>query len=126
MKEKLPVIVEDIIKKFPGVWDAYNSLGEAVGEGPLSEREIKLVKLAIAVGAQKQGAVSSHTKRALEAGLSKADLEHVALLGITTIGWPSAVAAYSWVQEKALRCKISTSKSCAPKKVPITVVKKRR
>lgn len=125
MKEKLPGIVEELAKKFPNVWGAYNSLGEAVADGPLSEREVKLVKLAIAVGAQKQGAVHSHAKRAFNAGVNKADLEQVALLGITTLGWPSAVAAYSWITEKLSSSSKGTSaKAVIGKKVPIMTAKK--
>jgi alkylhydroperoxidase/carboxymuconolactone decarboxylase family protein YurZ len=57
------------------------------------------VKLAIAVGAGREGAVHSHVHRGLDAGLTPAELRHVALLAITTIGWPAAVAALSWIED---------------------------
>jgi alkylhydroperoxidase/carboxymuconolactone decarboxylase family protein YurZ len=56
------------------------------------------VKLAIAVGAGKEVTVHSHVRRGLSAGLSREELRHVALMAITTIGWPSAVAAISWIE----------------------------
>ena len=99
--EKLPQIVEDIKRQFPQVWDAYNQLGAAVGEaGPLDAKTARLVKLAIAVGANLQGAVHSHTKRGLSAGLSPQEMRQVALLGMTTVGWPRAVSALSWIEEE--------------------------
>lgn len=120
MKEQLPSIVEELTKKYPGVWEAYNQLGEAVSDGPLSEREIRLVKLAIAIGAQRQGAVHSHANRAIRAGLKQSELEQVALLGITTIGWSGAIAAYSWILDKINGKKGSTlNKKGAPGAKPV-------
>ncbi|MFN8560404.1 MAG: hypothetical protein U0703_01935 [Anaerolineae bacterium] len=50
-----------------------------------------MVKLALAVGAGLEGATHSHTRRGLEQGIDAAALHQVALLGITTLGFPSAV-----------------------------------
>jgi hypothetical protein len=55
--------------------------------------------LAIAVGALREGAVHSHTRRALEAGCTPDELRHVGVLAITTIGFPSTMAAMSWVED---------------------------
>jgi alkylhydroperoxidase/carboxymuconolactone decarboxylase family protein YurZ len=100
-EDQLPPIVQKLQRDQPQVWDAYNRLGEALGQaGPLDARTEHLVKLAIAIGAGLQGAVGSHTRRSLADGLTRAELEHVALLAVTTVGWPSAVAAYSWIEEE--------------------------
>ena len=100
-KDHLPPIVDKIVREHPRLWDAYNQLGKTAAEaGPLDEKTERLIKLAIAVGAGLQGAVGSHVRRGLAAGLTRAELEHVALLGITTVGWPSAVAAYSWIEDE--------------------------
>ena len=46
---------------------AVEALGEATrAAGPLDKKTCTLVKLAIAVGALREGAVHSHTRRALE------------------------------------------------------------
>jgi alkylhydroperoxidase/carboxymuconolactone decarboxylase family protein YurZ len=101
-QETLPPIVDWIAQNHPKIWDAYNQLGEAAAvAGPLDAKTIRLVKLAIAIGAGRQGAVHSHARRGLKAGLSAAELRQVALLAITTIGWPAAVAALSWVEDVA-------------------------
>ena len=79
---------------------AVEALGETTGAaGPLDKKTCVLVKLAIAVGASREGAVHSHTRRALEAGCTPDELRHVGVLAITTIGFPSTMATMSWVED---------------------------
>jgi alkylhydroperoxidase/carboxymuconolactone decarboxylase family protein YurZ len=98
--ESLPPIVEGLTRTHPELWEAYNRLGQAAAEaGPLDAKGVRLVKLAIAVGAGREGAVHSHVRRALGVGLSRDEIRHVAFLAITTVGWPSAIAAFSWIED---------------------------
>ncbi len=104
--ETLPSIVDQFAQRQPKVWDAYNQLGEAVSSaGPLDAKTQRLIKLAIAVGAGREGAVRAHTRRGLRAGLTHQELEHAALLGITTVGWPTAFAAHCWIEEEIAKKK---------------------
>jgi alkylhydroperoxidase/carboxymuconolactone decarboxylase family protein YurZ len=57
------------------------------------------VKLGIAIGGRLEGAVRSHAHRALQAGATPQQIEHVVLLAVTTSGFPTAVAAFTWVEE---------------------------
>ena len=99
--ESLRPIVETFSREHSGVWEAYNRLGVASAiAGPLDKKAERLVKLAIAVGGGLEGAVRSHVRRGLAAGLSRQEMEHVAILGITTVGWPTALAAYSWIADE--------------------------
>ncbi len=62
-------------------------LGQAAaGAGPLDKRAERLVKLAIAVGGGRAGAVHLHVRRALGAGLTREEIRHVTFLAITTVG----------------------------------------
>ena len=98
MTEKLPDIIEGIRAEHPEVWSAYTALEEkAAAAGALDKKTQRLVKLALALGAREQGAVHSHTRRALKQGLTRDELLHVAYLGITTLGWPHATAGRSWI-----------------------------
>lgn len=98
--ESLPPIVESIAQDYPEIWDAYRRLGDASEKaGPLDLKTMRLVKLALAIGAGRQGAVHSHVRRGLKAGLTPAELRQVALLAITTLGWSSSVAALSWIND---------------------------
>ena len=101
LQDQLPEIVQKLAEQHPHVWDAYNKLGQAAAEaGPLDAKTERLVKLALAVGAGLEGAVHSHVRRGLAAGVTPEELQHVALLGMTTVGWPSAIAALSWIREE--------------------------
>ncbi|MBI2485964.1 MAG: carboxymuconolactone decarboxylase family protein [Deltaproteobacteria bacterium] len=100
MSALLPQPLQEFIKKYPDIWQAYENLGDKCHEaGPLDEKTRRLVKLGIAIGARLEGAVHSHTKRALEAGISEEEILHVALLAITTIGFPSTIAATIWIKD---------------------------
>jgi AhpD family alkylhydroperoxidase len=83
-------------KQFPKVFAAYDALGHATAEaGPLDDKTRALVKLAIAVGSQLEGAIHSHTRRAVEAGCTAEEIRHAILLATTTIGFPAMMKALS-------------------------------
>ncbi len=85
---------------YPEVLNAYEQMGDAVhNAGPLDEKTRALIKLAISTGARLEGAVHSHTRKAVKAGASKEELRQVALLSLPTIGLPSMMAALSWIDD---------------------------
>ena len=97
---RLPKAYENFKKTYPKIWQAYDRLGAAVhGGGPLEQKDRELLKLAMAIGARLEGAVHSHTRRALEAGATAEEICHVVLLGVTTLGFPHTVSALTWVQD---------------------------
>ena len=57
------------------------------------------MKIGIAVGARLEGAVHSHVRRALEAGASADEIRHAVRLALTTIGFPTMMAALGWVND---------------------------
>jgi len=74
--------------------------GEACHEtGPLDEKTRRLIKLALAVAFRHEGAVHSAARNALRSGATQGELEHVVILSITTIGWPAANAAMTWIKD---------------------------
>jgi alkylhydroperoxidase/carboxymuconolactone decarboxylase family protein YurZ len=98
---ELPQPFQDFNTNFPRVAEAYEALATAAHEaGPLDERSRRLVKLAIAIGGRLEGAVRAHARQAKEQGMSDAELDHVVLLALTTIGLPSSVAARTWIRDE--------------------------
>jgi 4-carboxymuconolactone decarboxylase len=86
--------------RYPEVAEACDRLGDAAYRaGELTQREQRLVKLAFAMGAGLEGAVHSHARRARAEGISANDLRHVALLAITTLGFPAAVRSMTWLED---------------------------
>lgn len=99
-KTQLPARYQQFEKRYPAVMEALERLGEVTqSAGPLDNKTRALVKLGIAIGALREGAVHSHTRRALEAGCTPDELRHVGVLAITTIGFPSTMATMSWVED---------------------------
>ena len=96
----LPKQFKEFTEKYPEVAKAYEELGSAVHKaGDIDEKTRALVKLGIAVGARYEGAVHSHTRKALEAGAAKEEIRQVVLLSLPTIGQPSMMAAMTWVDD---------------------------
>jgi alkylhydroperoxidase/carboxymuconolactone decarboxylase family protein YurZ len=96
----LPNMAGRIARDRPDVWKAFQRLGHATSDaGPLDEKAKRLVNLALAIGADSEGATHSHVRRALSEGLSGEELEHVAYLAITTLGWPRAARGLAWIRD---------------------------
>lgn len=97
---ELPKKFQRFTDEFPKVAEAYSKLGDAVHTaGPLDDKTRALVKLAISTGARMEGAVHSHTRKALEAGLTKEEIRQTVLLSLPTIGLPNMMAAMSWIDD---------------------------
>ncbi len=95
-----PKHFEKFQKDFPDVAKAYEELGNAVhSSGPLDEKTRSLIKLAISTGAGLEGAIHSHTRKALQVGVSKEEIRQTVLLAMPTIGLPSTMAVMSWVDD---------------------------
>jgi len=85
---------------YPAVMEAFRGLAERLHEaGPLSARERRLAKLGIAIGRESEGGVRSHARKALAEGIEREAIRHVALLAISTGGYPAAMAAFGWINE---------------------------
>lgn len=97
---QLPFSYERFKKEFPKVEKEYEKLAKKCHEaGPLNEKMRRLIKLGIAIGSESEGAVKSHTRRAMAIGISPEEIRHTVLLGLTTIGFPKMIAALNWVHE---------------------------
>ena len=82
------------------MWEAYEALGAAAGKSsPLDGRTRRLIKLALSSGADSEGAVHSHTRQAMEECLAPGELRQVAVLAITTLGFPTAMSTMSWIND---------------------------
>lgn len=100
MADELPKAAATIANTYPGIWEAYQKLGEACSTGgPIEPETTRLVKLALAIGAASEGATHSHVRRALEEGIDAQVLKQVAMLAIPTLGFPRASAALTWIED---------------------------
>ncbi len=96
---KLPGTYQLIVERFPKLAAAHEQMSEAVEQlGHLDNKTASLIKIGISLGAGLESAVRSHVRRAMEAGATEAEIENAIFLGMTTVGFPRTVAAWSWAQ----------------------------
>jgi 4-carboxymuconolactone decarboxylase len=99
-KEEIPKFYLDNKEKFKDYFEALENLGNAVKKsGPLDEKTAQLIQLAAAAAIRSEGAVHSHTRRALEAGAKPDEIYHTIILLTSTFGFPTVSAALSWVYD---------------------------
>jgi alkylhydroperoxidase/carboxymuconolactone decarboxylase family protein YurZ len=98
---KPPALHQQFVRRFPRLGEAWDLVNEEGGDGPLDAKTQRLLKLAIAIGAMREGAVHSGVRKARDAGATTSEMEQVVALAASTIGLPAAVAAWSWVKEEA-------------------------
>jgi len=96
----LPEIYQEFKQHFPEVVKAYDALAATCHQcGSLDQKTRRLIKLGIAMGLSSAGGVRSHTRRALEEGVSPDELRHAVLMVLTTAGFPTMIASMKWVEE---------------------------
>jgi 4-carboxymuconolactone decarboxylase len=99
-KKPLPKAYRQFADAHPRLIHAYEALSDAVlAEGPLARKHAELVKIGVAVGARLEGAVHSHVRRALEVGATADEVRHAIRLSLTTVGFPTMMAALSWAND---------------------------
>lgn len=87
-------------KAYPEIAASYEGLRvEVNAAGPLGNRDRALVKVAVSIGMRQRAGAFAHIRKAIDAGLTRDQLEHVALLALPTIGLPAAISALEWVEE---------------------------
>jgi alkylhydroperoxidase/carboxymuconolactone decarboxylase family protein YurZ len=87
MAKQPPAQLTDLSRQYPEVWSAFTALAEACHEN------------GIAIGMRHEGAVHSAVRHAIASGVSPEEIRHVALLAVTTLGWPAAHAALTWIED---------------------------
>jgi len=98
---KPPALHRQFVRRFPHLGEAWDLVNEEGAAGPLDAKSQRLLKLAIAIGAMREGAVHSGVRKARDVGATLAEMEQVVALAASTIGLPASVAAWSWVKEEA-------------------------
>jgi 4-carboxymuconolactone decarboxylase len=96
---KAPKPYRKFIVRYPELASAWESISKAGVDGPLDLRTRRLVRLAAAMGAMREGAVRAGARKALAEGVSLEEIEQLIPLVAGTLGMPSAVACWSWIRD---------------------------
>ncbi|MBF4468962.1 MAG: carboxymuconolactone decarboxylase family protein [Methanobrevibacter arboriphilus] len=95
----LPKQYTSIRERFEEYGKALEELGKASKEGPIDEKTLHLIQLAASASIRAEGAVHSHTRRALEAGATNDEIYNTLISITSTIGFPTVAAAISWAED---------------------------
>jgi len=97
---ELPPTLQRFIKAYPDVWSAHEKLGiETSKAGPLSEKEVQLIKLAVTGSQMLQTAFKTHVQKAVAAGATRAEIEHAIIQLLPIVGMGRTMMAMKWYQE---------------------------
>lgn len=87
--------LEYLMENHGDIYKAYTNYGRMIHEkgGPLDEKTRWLIKIALSTSNQYKYALRTHMLKALKAGCSKEEIEHVLLLSAPTCGFPIMMEA---------------------------------
>jgi 4-carboxymuconolactone decarboxylase len=96
----LPEQYVGIKKRFKKFYTAVDNLGKVTrNAGPIDVKTSHLIQLAAAAAIRSEGAVHSHTRRALKAGVKPEEIYHTIILLTSIIGFPTVSATLSWADD---------------------------
>jgi alkylhydroperoxidase/carboxymuconolactone decarboxylase family protein YurZ len=98
-----PDTYREFVQRFPKLAAGWEAIASAGKEGPLDEKTARLIKLAVACAALREGAVHANVRKALAVGITREEIEQVIALTAGTIGLPATVAVFSWIEEVLAR-----------------------
>ncbi|MBS0014740.1 MAG: carboxymuconolactone decarboxylase family protein [Desulfobacterales bacterium] len=99
-EKKMPKNYQVMETEHPELMKAVSGLGQAAREeGPLDAKTVELIQMAAAAALRLEGAVHSHTRRALKEGASREEIHHALVVLTSTMGFPSVAAAMSWARD---------------------------
>lgn len=101
MSENLPKPFEDFKVQYPEVWNLFDELGRSCHDaGTLDDKTRRLVKIALAIGGGLEGATHSAVRKAVAQNISPEEIRQVAVLAITTLGFPTCMRALTWINDE--------------------------
>ncbi len=99
---ELPSTLKKFIKRNPKIWESHEALGLACKKaGPLSEKEIEFIKMAITASQMLETAFKTHARKASEAGANLDEMQHVIIQLLPIMGLARTMMAAKWLEETA-------------------------
>ena len=100
-ESKLPGPYQQFIQDYPELGAVHDQMGQVIRSlAGLDGKTCSLIKIGICLGAGLESALRSHVRRAVQHGATKEEIMQAMLLGMTTVGFPSTVAAWTWAKKQ--------------------------
>ena len=98
--QELPPTLRSFIRRYPRLWKAHERLGvESMRAGPLDEKQIQLIKLAVAGSLMLETPFKTHVKKAIREKATRAEIEHTIILSLPTVGMGRTMMTMKWYNE---------------------------
>ena len=98
--KELPPSLRKFVGKYPEVWSAHERLGLECGRaGPLTPKEIQLIKIAITGSLSLETPFKTHVQKAIRTKASRAEVEHTIIQLLPIIGMGRTMMAMKWYNE---------------------------
>lgn len=99
---QLPPTLRKFIQRNPKIWESHEALGIACRKaGPLSDKEIEFIKMAITASQMLETAFKTHAKKASEAGATGEEMQHVIIQLLPIMGLGRTMMAAKWLEDAA-------------------------
>lgn len=95
-----PQTHDQFVQEFPLLAEAWALTAKAGETGPIDPTIARLIKLAIALAAGREGATRASVRKARADGVSRESMMQVLALCAGTIGFPATAAGYNWVMDE--------------------------
>ena len=96
----LPPSLRSFIRKYPEVWTAHERLGvECARAGPLTSKEIQLIKIAVTASLRLETPFKTHVQKAIRAKATKGEVEHTIIQMLPIVGIGRTMIAMKWYSE---------------------------
>ena len=100
---ELPPSLRAFIRKYPKVWTAHERLGvECARAGPLTTKEIQLIKIAVTASLMLETSFKTHVQKAMRVKATRGEVEHTIIQMLPIVGLGRTMMAMKWYSE-ALR-----------------------
>jgi alkylhydroperoxidase/carboxymuconolactone decarboxylase family protein YurZ len=99
LKELSPSL-RAFIRKYPQVWTAHERLGvECARAGPLTSKEIQLIKIAVTGSLMLETSFKTHVQKAIRAKARRTEVEHTIIQMLPIVGIGRTMTAMKWYSE---------------------------
>ena len=97
---ELPRSLRAFARKYPEVWTAHERLGvECARAGPLTSKEIQLIKIAVTASLMLETSFKTHVQKAMRAKATRKEVEHTIIQMLPIVGIGRTMMAMKWYSE---------------------------
>ena len=99
MESRPPHAYQDFVQKYPLIAKAWETVAQADQSGPLDAKVRRLIKLAIAIGSNREGPFARMSAKPWPRGLRKPRPNRSSPMPQARSDFPGTVAVFTWIND---------------------------